>query len=705
MLDRTDVTVPRAAQNPSASTWHGVKLVDEYAWLRAANWQEVMRDPDKLAPVIRDYLQAENAYAEQVLGDTIALQDALFAEMKGRIKEDDSTVPDPDGPYSYYVRFREGGQHPVACRQGRTGGGEQILLDGDALAHGKGYFQLGGTSHSPDHRLLAWSSDEAGAEFHTIRIRDLVHHNDLSDIVPDATGAVVWTGDASAFYYVRLDRNHRPSRVFRHKLATPVEDDVLVFEETRPGFFVAISEMQSRRYADISVHDHETSESRLLDLADLNAVPVLVAPREGGVQYHIEHHPALFGEDALVMRTNADGAEDFKIVWAPRETPGRAEWRDLVPHRPGIYVLSFLVLANWLVRLEREDGLPRIVVRRLDTGEEHAIAFAEEAYSLGIDGGYEFSTDILRFTYSSMTTPAEIWDYDMAARSRILRKRQEIPSGHDRVGLCDAARAGAGRRRRGGSDLASCTARIWCSTARPHACSMAMAPTGCRSPPPSAPAGCRWSIAASSLPSRMCAAAPKRAGAGTARASSTRSRTRSRISSPPPSISSRSAGQARRSLVAQGGSAGGLLMGAVANMAPHQFGAIIAEVPFVDVLNTILDESLPLTPPEWPEWGNPVTDEQAFHVIASYSPYDNVRAQDYPNMLVLAGLSDPRVTYWEPAKWVARLRQLKTDTNLIAFRTNMEAGHAGASGRFDRLKEVALGYAFAIKMTGGSLSA
>jgi oligopeptidase B len=684
--------------------WHGATLTDEFAWLRAANWQEVMRDPDKLAPDIRAYLEAENAYAERALADTLPLQEALFAEMKGRIKEDDSSVPAPDGLYGYYVRFREGGQHPVVCRQGRSGGAEQILLDGDELAHGKPYFQLGGTIHSADHRLLAWSCDEAGAEFYTIRIRDLVHRNDLSDVVPDATGGVVWTSDASALYYVRLDRNHRPSRVFRHRLGTPVEDDVLVYEETRAGFFLSISETQSRRFADISVHDHETSESRLVDLTDNNAVPKLVAAREGGVQYQLEHHPGLSGAEALVMRTNADGAEDFKIVWAPLAAPGRAQWRDLVPHRPGVFVLSFVLLAEWLVRLERQDGLPRIVVRRLADGEEHAIAFSEEAYSLGIEGGYEFATDLLRFTYSSMTTPAETWDYDLASRARVLRKRQEIPTGHD------PSQYRTQRVLAPTSDGETVPISILYRKDMVRDGSAPCLLYGYGAYGISIPAA--FSSTRLSLVDRGFLFAIAHVRGGTEKG--WRWYREGKLAKKPNTFADFIAAAeylvaerftCAEKLVAQGGSAGGLLMGTVANLRPDLFGAIVAEVPFVDVLNTILDESLPLTPPEWPEWGNPIADAAAFHTIASYSPYDNVRAQNYPAMLVLAGLSDPRVTYWEPAKWVARLRQLKTDDKVIAFRTNMEAGHAGASGRFDRLKEVALAYAFAIKVTGGSLAA
>src|SRR5712691_245683 len=705
MLERiADLAAPpRAERRPKTSTWHGVALVDDFAWLRAANWQEVMRDPGKLDPEIRAYLAAENAYADRALADTTALQAALFAEMKGRIKEDDSTVPAADGRYAYYFRYREGGQHPVICRQDRQGGGEQVLLDGDELAHGKAYFQLGATCHSPDHKLLAWSSDEAGAEFYTVRVRDLGSGSDLADIVPDVAGQLVWTADASAFYYVRLDRNHRPSRVFRHRLATPVEDDVLIYEETAPGYFVSLSETQSGRFADISIHDHETSESWLVDLTDADAVPRLIAPREASVQYAAEHHPALFGQEALLMRTNAGGAEDFKIAWTPLASTERAHWRDLVPHRPGIYLLSFMVLADWLIRLEREDGLPRIVVRHLASSEEHTIAFAEEAYSLGIESGYEFATNLLRFSYSSMTTPAEIWDYDLAARSRTLRKRQEIPSGHDPSAY--VTRRLFAPARDGETVPISLLHRKDLRRDGTAPCLL----YGYGAYGLSIPAA--FNANRLSLVDRGFVFAVAHVRGGTEKGwrwyregklKKKRNSFTDFVAAAEHLVGKRWTGPGR--IVAQGGSAGGMLVGAVANVRPDVFGAVIAEVPFVDVLNTMLDDTLPLTPPEWPEWGNPIVDPDAFRTISSYSPYENVRAQAYPGMLVLAGLSDPRVTYWEPAKWVARLRTLKTDRNLLAFRTNMDAGHAGAAGRFDRLKEVALTYAFAIKVTGGPLA-
>ncbi|MBV8754096.1 MAG: S9 family peptidase [Hyphomicrobiales bacterium] len=692
---------PRAEPRPHTSTRHGVTLTDEYAWLKAPNWQEVMRDPAKLDPAIRAYLEAENAYAAAALAETAPLQEKLFAEMKGRIEEDESTVPSADGPYAYFVRYREGGQHPILCREPRGGGAAQTLLDGDALGAGKSYFSLGGFEHSPDHKLLAWSADETGSEFNTIRVRDLATGADLPDAVPDATGEAVWSDDGRTFLYVRLDENHRPSRVYRHRLGTAPEADALVYEEAEPGYFVSVSGLQSRRFAEISIHGHDTSESRLIDLTVPDAAPFIVAPREISVRYSVEHHPTLFGDEVLVIRTNADGAEDFKIVWTPLRTPGREHWRDFVPHRAGVYLLSLVMLRDWLVRLEREDGLPRIVTRHLGTNEEHAIAFAEEAYSLGMDGGFEFATDLLRFTYSSMTTPAEVWDYDLGLRTRTLRKRQKVPSGHDPADY--VTRRVMAPAADGETVPISVLYRNGLALDGTAPCLL----YGYGAYGFAIPAA--FSTSRLSLVDRGFVYAIAHVRGGTEKG--WRWYREGKLSRKPNTFHDfiaaadyliKSGWVARDKVVAHGGSAGGMLMGAIANLRPDLFGGIVAEVPFVDVLNTMLDDTLPLTPPEWPEWGNPITDVQAFRDILSYSPYDNVRAQAYPPILALAGLTDPRVTYWEPAKWVARLRAKKTGSDLVVLRTNMDAGHAGAAGRFDRLKEVALSYAFALMVAGAA---
>lgn len=690
---------PRAEVRTKTTQVHGVTLRDDYDWLRAANWKEVLREPEALPADIRAYLEAENAYAAALMAPTRALQRELVKEMRGRLKEDDSSVPQPDGPFLYYSRYRRGAEHPLICRKPRSGKGggkgrETVMLDADALAEGKDFFDLADTAHSPDHRLLAWSADEAGSELHTIRVRDLASGEDLPDAVPDTTGDIVWAADSRSFFYVGLDADHRPSKVLRHRLGEPVSQDSLLHDEADAGMFVDIDETQSGRYLLISINDHETSEIRLVDLTAQDVDPVVVAPRLVGRQYDVEHH----GED-LLIRTNADGAEDFKIVSAPVVSPGPEQWRDVIAHVPGRLILSHLCLKGRLIRLERENGLPRIVIRDLTTGSESSIAFDEEAYGLGLDAGYEFETDTLRFIYASMARPAETYDYDMGSGARVLLKRQEIPSGHDpeayrvrrifatapdgeqvpisllhRADLVLDGRAPCllyGYGSYGSAMSASFRTRPLSLVDRGFVYAIAHVRGGTEK-------GRRWYLDGKREKKRntftdFIAAAEALAQGGFT---------------------------ARGRIVAEGGSAGGMLMGAVANMAPHLFAGIVAEVPFVDVLNTILDDTLPLTPPEWPEWGDPIRDVAAFETIRSYSPYDNVTAQSYPPILAMAGLTDPRVTYWEPAKWVARLRATMTGGGPVLLHTNMDAGHAGSAGRFDSLKETALAYAFALRAVG-----
>ena len=418
--------VPVAPRRPHSFTTHGIAVTDDYAWLKDARWQEVLRDPSILDPDIRKYLEAENDYTEGLLGHTASLQKKLVKEMRGRIKEDDSSVPAPDGPYAYLRKFREGGQHELFGRCPRDGGEATIVLDGDQLAASHDYFKFGGARHSPDHRLHAWSADTKGSEYFSIRVRDWADGTDLDDLVEETDGGVVWSTDAKSFFYVRLDDNHRPMQVWRHRLGTKQADDVLLYEEHDSGWFTHLHESSSGRFCVIAGGDHETSEQRLIDLADPEAPPRVVAARQEGVQYAVNDRG-----DQLFILTNADGAIDFKVVTAPLASPERANWRDLIPYREGIYLLDVELYADHMVRLERANALPAIIIRDINSGQEHAIAFDEAAYSLDTMGGYEFETTNLRFSYSSMTTPSEVYDYDMAKRTQVLRKRQEIPSGHD----------------------------------------------------------------------------------------------------------------------------------------------------------------------------------------------------------------------------------------------------------------------------------
>ncbi|MEH2472236.1 oligopeptidase B [Nitrobacteraceae bacterium AZCC 2161] len=690
----SSIAAPVAPRHPHSFTTHGITVHDDYAWLKDEKWQEVLRDPGALDPEIRSYLEAENVYSDSLLGGTAALQKTLVAEMRGRIKEDDSSVPAPDGPYSYLRKFREGGQHEMFGRTPRDGGDAAIILDGDRLAADHKYFKFGGARHSPDHALQAWSADIAGSEYFSIRVRDWATGEDSPDLVEETDGGMVWTLDSKAFFYVKLDDNHRPMQVWRHRLGTTQADDTLIYEEQDAGWFTHIHESASGRFCVIAGGDHETSEQQLIDLSDYGAPPRLVAAREEGMQYSLADRG-----DELFILTNADGAIDFKLVTAPLAAPERANWRDLIPHREGIYLIGIELYAGHLVRLERANALPSIIIRDLTTAEEHAIAFDEAAYSLDTMGGYEFETTNLRFSYSSMTTPSEVYDYDMASRERILRKRQEIPSGHNPADyvttrIMATAQDGAqvpvsilhrkGLVRDGNAPLllygygsygmampASFSANRLSLVDRGFVYAIAHIRGG-------ADKGWSWYLDGKR---------DKKTNSFDDFAASGRALIDAKYTS------------AKR-IVGHGGSAGGMLMGAVANRASELFAGIVAEVPFVDVLNTMLDDTLPLTPPEWPEWGNPIESAADFRTILSYSPYDNVAAKDYPAVLAMGGLTDPRVTYWEPAKWIAQLRATMTSGGPVLLRTNMGAGHGGASGRFNRLDEIAIAYAFALWAVG-----
>jgi oligopeptidase B len=691
---KSSLTPPVAPRRPHSFTTHGITVVDDYAWLKDENWQEVLRDPDVLDPDIRTYLEAENAYTESLLGHTAALQKTLVAEMRGRIKEDDSSVPSPDGAYAYLRKFREGGQHEMFGRMPRDGGDVQIVLDGDQLAETEEYFKFGGTRHSWDHRLEAWSADVKGSEYFTIRVRDWATGADLDDVVEETDGGVVWSTDCRSFFYVKLDDNHRPMQVWRHRLGRPQADDTLVYEEPDSGWFTHLHESASGRFCVIAGGDHETSEQRLIDLSNPAAPPRLVAARETGMQYSLADRG-----DELFILTNADGAIDFKVATAPLASPERAQWRDLIPHRAGVYVMDVELFSGHMVRLERAHALPAIIIRDLATGEEHAIAFDEEAYSLDTMGSYEFETTNLRFSYSSMTTPSEVYDYDMAKRTRILRKRQEIPSGHNPADYV-TTRIMATSHDGAEVPVSILHAKDLVRDGRAPLLLYGYGSYGMAMP-------ASFSANRLSLVDRGFVYAIAHIRGGTDKGwgwyldGKRENKTNSFddfAASARALIAANYSGEKR--IVAHGGSAGGMLMGAVANRAGELFAGIVAEVPFVDVLNTMLDDTLPLTPPEWPEWGNPIESEKDFRTILSYSPYDNVAAKPYPAILAMGGLTDPRVTYWEPAKWIARLRATMTSGGPVLLRINMGAGHGGASGRFNRLDEVAIAYAFALWAVG-----
>ena len=682
---------PVAAIHTVKNTVHGVTLEDDYHWLRAENWQEALREPEKLPDPIKDYLNQENAYYEQAMADTAALQETLIAEMRGRIKEDDASIPAKDGPYAYRWKYVEGAEHPIHVRTPREGGEETVLLDVNKEAEGKDYFELGTAGMSPGHTMLAWSSDTSGSEFYQLGFRVAGEKSDTGEGIADV-GSVAWANDTLLFYS-RVDENHRPSKIFRHEVGTNPAEDVLVYEEKDPRFFCGVERSRSGDYIFISAGMNDQDEMWFIPTANPTAEPTLVSARQEGLEYSVEHQG-----DRFLILTNADDAVDFKIVSTPVKSPSIENWSDLVPHKSGRMILSVDAYADWVFWMERENALPRICFMN-SSGKIQNIEFAEEAYSLGVSASAEFDTNEFRFTYSSPTTPSQTFDYDLLSDERTLLKEQEVPSGHNPNDYVTRRIMAVSH------DGAEVPLTIL------HHAKTAIDGTapcllyGYGSYGHSMPAS--FSTNRLSLVDRgfIFAVAHVRGGQEKGRAWYEDAKFGKKPNSFHDFIA---AGEkliadqftAKGKIVIQGGSAGGLLVGATVNMAPDLLGGVIADVPFVDVLNTILDDTLPLTPGEWSQWGNPIESEEAFKDIASYSPYDRVEAKDYPPMLVTAGVSDPRVTYWEPAKWVAKLRALKTDDNILMLRTNMSSGHFGKSGRFAALEDAARSQAFAIKAVG-----
>ena len=684
---------PAAPKRPKRTEQLGRVRVDDYAWMKDDDWQKVMRDPKVLRADIRTHLEAENAYTAAMLKSTEPLQQQLFEEMKGRIKEDDSSVPSPDGPWAYSTDYLKGAQHPRYLRTQRSpaaGATPTVLLDADAQAKGKPYYDVGAADHSPDHRLFAYAEDAQGSEYYTIRVKDLDSGALLPDPVENSTGDFAFSPDNRFLFWTFRDENGRSRRIFRRPVRGAKADDVLVYEEPDEGMFIGVSRSSDDRFMIISSGNQETSEALIIPASDLTAKPRVVEPRKTGVRYEPDHW-----SDRWVIRTNADGAVDFKLATAPTDEPAKSAWTDWIAHEPGTFVVGFQPYAHHLVRLERVNANNRLVVTQRNGMADHEVAFPEQAYALGLDPGYEYATPLTRFVYQSPTTPKQWFDYEMNTRERSLRKTQEVPSGHD------PARYEARRLFAKAPDGEEVPITVLMKRGQRLDGSAPLLLYGYGSY--GIPMDAAFSTNRLSLVDRgwIYAVAHIRGGSEKGWNWFLQGRKEKKPNTFTDFVAAAehliAGGYGKTgAIVAQGGSAGGLLMGAVANLRPDLWSGVIAQVPFVDVLNTMSDTSLPLTPPEWPEWGNPIEDPAAYDLILSYSPYDQVGKKAYPAILAEGGLSDPRVTYWEPAKWAAKLRDNTTASNPILLKINMEAGHGGASGRFDYLKEVARAYAFAI---------
>ena len=689
---------PRPRKDPRRIEQLGRVRIDDYGWMKDENWQAVLRDPTVVNPEIRAHLEAENAYAKALLAPTEPLQARLFEEMKGRIKQDDSSVPSPDGPFDYYSRYESGAQHPRHVRRPRGGqDDEQVLLDEESEAAGKAYYAVDAAAHSPDHALYAWAADDQGSEYHRILIRDLATGEVLPGGPESASGGFAFSPDSTWLFWVWRDENARPAKVFRRPARGG--DDVLVYEELDEGMFLGVGVTADDSHILIGAHNQETSEDWLISAADPTAPPVVARARETGVRYDLDH----WG-DRWVIRTNADGAVDFKLMVAEAAIPEKASWREWIAHRPGTLICGMAPFKDYLVRLERENACDRLIVMAR-AGGDHVIDFDEDAYALNLSGGYEYDTTLTRFVYQSPTTPRQWFDYDMSSRQRTLRKTQEVPSGHDPARY-EVRRLWASAP---DGETVPVTVLMKRGTVLDGSAPLMLYGYGAYGYPHTA----TFSTQALSLVDRgwVWASAHVRGGSDKGwgwfldgRKFRKMNTFTDFIACADHLVAEGYAASGR--IVAYGGSAGGLLVGAVVNMRPELWGGVIAAVPFVDVLGTMSDLSLPLTPPEWPEWGNPLEDPAAaYDYIAGYSPYENIAAKPYPAIFARAGLSDPRVTWWEPEKWVARLRDHTTSGRPILLHTNLEAGHGGASGRFDHLKEVAMDYAFAIWAVEGEAAA
>ena len=689
---------PAAPRRPHRIVAHGKERVDDWYWLRSDD----RSDPEVLA-----LLTAENDHVAESLRHTEELQSSLFKEMKARIKETDLSVPFRKGGRWFYSRTEEGQQYPVLCRteleppadppEDASLPGEEVLLDLNALAGDSDYFALGAYDLAPGQELLLYSTDHDGSERYTMRVRDVRTGDDLPDVIPETTYGSAWAGD-STFFYVRPDATMRPHQVWRHEVGTPATDDVLVYEDPDERFFVTVGLSLTEQWVHVASHSKVTSEEHLIPAAEPTRAPQVIQPREQDVEYDATHAPTPDG-DRFVILTNADGAVNFKLVIAPVDDPSRERWEELVPHRPDVKLEGVSAFAGHLVRYERREGVRRIVVTPYRGGPEHELGMPEEVYDTGPATNAEFETTTLRFTYTSLVTPGTVFDEDLDTGERTLLKATEVLGGHDPADYV--------------------TGRLW-----------ATAPDGARVPisyvhradvPRDGSAPCllygygsyeacidpSFSILRLSLLDRgfVFAIAHVRGGGEMGRpwyedGKLLRKRnTFTDFVACADHLVDEGFTSADR-LVARGASAGGLLMGAITNLRPDLFAAIVAEVPFVDCLTTILDDSLPLTVTEWEEWGNPVEDPAVYDYMASYSPYDNVTAQAYPTILATAGLNDPRVSYWEPAKWVQKLRSASTSDRPIYLKTEMGAGHQGPSGRYDAWKDEAFVFAFVLDSLG-----
>ena len=671
-------STPIAAKHPQELVTHGDKRIDNYYWLRQQDNSEVTA-----------YLNAENSYTDEQMQHTEELQQSLYDEILSRINETDLSVPYRLKDYYYYSRTEEGQAYGIFCRKYQSlDAAEEILLDQNKLAADEEFFSLGAASVSPNQQILAYSTDTTGAEQYTLKFLDLASQKLHSETIANTYYSLAWGNDDRTVFYTKVDSANRPYQLWRHNLGSSPSDDILVYQEDNEAFYLSVGKTRSRDYILLDLSSKVTSEVHYLDANNPSEEFKLFQPRQTGIEYSIEHHSNRF-----YIVTNEE-AINFKLMSTSVDATDKSNWKTVIPHREDVMLEGIDAFADYLIIYEREAGLPTARIQTLATGEITQLTFPEPSYSFYGGNNPEFNTIEFRFSYSSMTTPSSVFDYDLKTGERELKKETEVLGGYDRTQyqserLMATANDGTkipislvykkGIDRNGSNPL-------WLTGYGSY--------------------GYAYPVTFSSIRLSLLdrgfvfAIAHIRGGEEMGRKwyedgkfLHKKNTFTDFIACAEHLIAENWTNSDR--LVISGGSAGGLLMGAVVNERPDLFKAVVADVPFVDVLTTILDTSLPLTILEWEEWGDP-KDPKYYEYIKSYSPYDNVTPQDYPAMLITAGLNDSRVKYWEPAKWTAKLRELKTDDNLLLLKTNMSAGHGGASGRYESLKEIAFEYAFVL---------
>ncbi|MBX9602683.1 MAG: S9 family peptidase [Bryobacteraceae bacterium] len=678
----SDSKPPAAKIVPKVMEHHGDKRVDNYFWLRDRD------DPDTIR-----YLEAENTYTAASMKHTDALQSKLYAEILGRIKETDLSVPVKRDNFYYYSRTEKGKQYPIYCRKkGSLEAPEEILLDANILAEGQKYFQLGNFEISPDHKLLAYSTDTAGDESYTLYIKDVAAGTLLPDRVKDTYYSLEWASDNKTLFYTTYDAARRPDKVWRHELGGA--KDTLVYHEPDERFTVGVNKTRSREFILININSSLTTEVRYIRASEPGAPFRPILPRVQDTEYDVEHNGEYF-----YIRTN-DGAKNFRLVRAPIADPSKKNWQELIPGRDRVTIEGIDAFRNHLVAVERDNGLPKIRIRRLADASEHFVDFPEPVYTAVPGGSAEYDTTTLRFSYTSLVTPNSVYDYDMETKKRTLMKRQEVLGGYDPSQYTSErifAKAPDGVE----VPVSLVYKKGFARNGKAPALLYGYGSYGLNSDPTFA--SDRLSLLDRGF---VFAIAHIRGGADLGKFWHDDGKMMKKKNTFTDFIAAAEAliaGKYTSSnrLAIMGGSAGGLLMGAVVTLRPDLFHAVVAKVPYVDNLNTGLDATLPLTVGEYEEWGNAEKDKTYYDYIKSYSPYENTGKLKYPNMLVTGGLNDPRVSYWEPAKWVAKMRAVADKgSGKLLLKTNMGAGHFGASGRYERIKETAFDYAFLLDMMG-----